>query len=646
MAKHLTKSESKLLNYLYGLQNVQRARYGKRDFAFKLSELFDKCPTATKKAELARPISRSKWSINKAKLIRVLKRNNKMLRLGYLKKGRSKNLVGVVLDKSKGVSIKGMRPAEFISGRSDKSTAVFKISGTDLSVIGNRNRLVKAINNRLGYRYAREPRVLCSTSPNEKLKDLLTISQKDPNVKIYKIQYNDLKEGKKLRVFAYSDGFDILDNFLKLNFDKKADNRRLIISIGLTDKQHKATLKITRLNENQYLLRWKDDNDLSKYISTLLAISNEDTIVVDTTDDKNLLSDLFRNQKIDWYDARNVYKRILSSYSRYIELGKRNDLKLRYRNIIEDIQQRVSSSGCKVETIKLVKRSGFYFPSSQNKVPEYKMLRISKSGRTVQHILLNHEELYWSGNEETIKRFFVFSPFIILDFRKNSKREFESSWGNDYVFGSGEFIYNLKNDTPALLATLKKEGRSLISKFTLSDHYKVALKLLNDVNTYKLNPQQKGALFEAICFIILSKIFLTRKLGGSLKADGKFLLNNNKVVYDAKNIGPRTSFLESVTRYGKIKDIEYIKQEKTNEYIYIATQIDAAEFSRVKTDINNEVPSCKVSAITVNALKDLTKFYDIDNRRFDRTKFEQKLLSGTLITSLTENDVLADASQI
>lgn len=647
MSKKLTKFDAQILGYLYTYTQTKPKR--KRDNFFgKLSYFFDARKELVKNASLDKPISKSRFAINKAKLIRILKNKEKVLRLGYVTKNTNKILVGVVLDKTKRTIIRGMRKAETLSSSDKKSIIIFKIEGTELSIIGNRDRFLKTVNNYFRYKYVKEDRALCKTEPNKKLTDLVSVTQKDNQIYLYKIQYNDIEGGKKLRVRAYSDSGSILDRFIKRNFTGETGtyDLRQILSLSFTNKKQSATLKITRLNENQYLLRWKNDNDLSHNISKLYDVSISDTLLIDASNDKKLLNDLFRTERVDIFSIKNIYNRVLKEYANYVELNWYNMPRLKYKNIYTKIREGSSKLGYKIEVVGLAKRNGLYVPYQKNKTSYYKMLRISKNGRIVQHVLLNHEELYESENEATIRKFFCFSPFIILDFRKNPKNEFEYVKDNDYTISSGEFLYELKNNPNVLLQMLTEQGKDIIEKFNLEDHYKIATELLDNIDTFNLKSQQKGSLFEVVCFIILSKMFLTRKIGGSLRPDGKFIINNNKIVYDAKNISSKTSFVKSVTRYGHIKDIDYINQENASKYIYIATKIDEQEFIKVKGEIEAAVPNCTVSVLTTDALKDLVRLYNSDSRRIDMQKVEGILYSGSIIKHISNKDALIDETKL
>ena len=647
MSKKLTKFDAQILGYLYNYTQTKPKRK-RQNFFEKLSYFFDIRKDLVKHTSLDKPISKSRFAINKAKLIRILKNKEKVLRLGYITKNTNKILLGVALDKTKRTIIRGMLKAETLSSSDENSIIIFKIESTELSIIGNRDRFLKTVNNYFRYKYAKEDRTLCQTEPDKKLADLVSVTQRDNQIYLYKIQYNDIEGGKKLRVRAYSDSGSILDKFIKRNFTGGAGvyDLRQILSLSFTNKKQSATLKITRLNENQYLLRWKNDNDLSNNISKLYDISVSDTLLIDSSNDKKLLNDLFRTERVDVFSIKNIYNRVLKEYSDYIELNRYNMPRLKYQNIYAKMRESASKLGYKIDVVGLSKRNGLYLPYQKNKTSYYKMLRISKDGKIVQHVLLNHEELYESGNEATIRKFFCFSPFIILDFRKNPKNEFKNVKDNDYTINSGEFLDELKNNPKVLLQMLTEQGKDIIEKFNLEDHYKIASELLDNIDKFNLKSQQKGALFEVVCFIILSKMFLTRKIGGSLRPDGKFIINNDKIVYDAKNLGSKTSFVKSVTRYGHIKDIDYINHEKASKYIYIATKIDEQEFIKVKGQIEATAPTCTVSVLTTDALKDLVKLYNSDPRRIDMQKVEAILYSGSIVKHISDRDALIDETKL
>ena len=394
----------------------------------------------------------------------------------------------------------------------------------------------------------------------------------------------------------------------------------------------------------QYLLKWKNHNNLSSKISALYKFKeNSDSLLLELNDDKKLLNDLFRYETLSYYASKNIYNRILNDYSDFVYLHN-NKVCWNFQNIIKKLNNILTTQGYKTNYVQLTQKYGFYLPNKKT-VPYLKMLRIVKDGKIVQHILLDHEILYENGNEDTIRQFFVFSPFVILDFRKTTKSNFDYLAYNDYIINSGEFLYNLKNDPNKMFEIVTKFGKDTIEKFELTDHYKIAVDLLNDLDNLKmLNSEQKGKLFETICFIILSKMFITKRLGESLKPDGKFIIDDEKVVYDAKNLSTKTSFIKSVTRYGKVKDINYIIKERATKYVYIATHLDDKDFKEVKHKINTVIPTCLVSAITIDAIKDLTKHYD--PRKIDQEKLKNKIFSGDITRSFSKNDILVDESKL
>jgi hypothetical protein len=328
----------------------------------------------------------------------------------------------------------------------------------------------------------------------------------------------------------------------------------------------------------------------------------------------------------------------LKDYADYLDLTWYDKPVLKYENIRNTIRDGALKLGFKVSDVQLVKKNGLYFPSKRGEAKQYHVLRFIKDGKIIQYVLLDQEKLYEIGNEQTIKKFFMLSPFIILDFRRNLKPDFDYYKFNNYILNSGDFLFNLKNDTNALIKMLTETGKDVIEKLDLTDHYKVTSELLGKIETMNLNSQQKGALFETICFIILSKVFLTKKIGGSRQPDGKFIIDDTKIVYDAKNLGPKTSLIKSVTKDKHIKDIDYIKQENATHYVYITRQIEDEMFNKVKQKIESAVPTCTVSAITAKALQDLVKLYS-DPRLVSKKKIKDLLCSGKLVKQIHKDDI-------
>ncbi len=638
--KCLIKKESLILKYLYDSLNVKN-KSRSSNFYKRIYPLFDSKPDKIIKTYINKPISKSAF-------VKMLKNRKYPFRVGYIQKTPTKVLVGVIVYQGEGVIGKTMKRGKVLLSKNyEKNITLFKMIDTDLLIIGNKGRLIRKINKYFSCPFVEESRTVVSIDPNTMLKDLLDVKNKNNKIDISRIEYLDIERGKRLRVKAYSDEGTVLDKFLKQNFKNENTKYELtqILAISFTDYKEIAILKITRLNENQYLLKWKSHNSLSLKISNLYGLKeNSDSLLLDSKDDKKLLNDLFRHETLSYYASKNIYNRILGDYVDYVYVHN-NKVRWDYQNIITKLNEIITASGYKTNYINLTRKYDFYLPTSQKSTPYSKMIRIVKDGKIAQHILLDHEKLYECGNETTIKQFFVFSPFLILDFRKTANPNFDYLAYNDYIINSGEFLYNLKHDPSRILEILTKLGKDTIEKFELNDHYKVASELLNNIDSFKmLNSEQKGKLFEAVCFIILSKMFITKRLGESLKPDGKFIIDDEKIVYDAKNISSKTSFIKSVTRYGKVKDIGYIIKENTKKYIYIATHLDDNEFEEVKRKINNVVSDCTVSAITIDAIKDLVRLYD--PRKLDREKLKNKIFSGAVTRSLSEKDVLVEESKL
>ncbi len=639
--KEKYSNKKELLKYVYSSFDF-KGNYKTDDFYEGIYSLFDAKPDKIKTFEINKSISKSVFN-------KMLKKEKYLIKVNYIQKESRKILVGMIVYQGEAISIRTMKKERVLLSKNfEKNITLFKMINTELSIIGNKKKIKNKINKYPKFRVVNENRMIISEEPGIMLENLLKVNDKDSKIDISRIEYQNIDRGKRLRVKAYSDQGSVLRKFLKQNFDEGNTKYKItqIIAISFIGNKETTILKVTRLNENQYIFKWKNHNKLSLEISNLYKLSDElDSLLFDAKNDKELLNDLFRHEKLYPYESKNIYNRILTDYENYISVND-NKIKLNYQNIKKSINDILVKSKYEVKYKNFTKKYDFYFPINKTGSKNQKLIRITKDNKIVQHLFLDQEELYEQGNKDTIKKFFIFSPCLMLDFRKTTKNDFDYQAYNDYIINSGEFLYNLKYKNNQIIKIFTEMNKDIIEEFgnKLEDHYAIAIELLDKIDTFKrLTSEQKGKLFETICFIILSKMFITKRLGGSLKPDGKFIVDDEKIVYDAKNIGPKTSFVKSVTRNGKVKDIDYIRKENTDKYVYIVTDIKDKEFKEVQTKINKAIPKCTVSAITIGAIKDLVKYYDYyDPKKFNHKSLMNKISSGKIIRDLPKSDVIMD----
>lgn len=634
MVNNLTKTDSRIIKFLYSTLKV-RNTYRSSNIAKRINHLFKLRKDKIVKVSLNRPISKNVFS-------QIFINRHNRFRIGYIKRHPKKVLVGAVIyeDKRMADTPKMFKKTRFlISEDYDKTMVLFKMVDTNLSIIGNKERLLGSIAKRLGSSFVQEHKNLVSTDPHDLIYSLTKINERDSKIWVSRVEYQDIEKGKRLRIKAYADRGTTLDRFVQKNLKNKNSKYELtnIIAISFTDLKEIAILKVSRLNENQYILKWKNNNELTRKISELYKLSDSvDSLVLDKSDDIKLLNDLFRHETVSNYETKRIYNRILKEYGNYIDITN-NRVRLNYQNILQRLNQVTHPKNYRLDPTYIEKKYGLYFPLKKAKAPYRSMLRIMYNGKIIQYILLDHERLYELDNEPTIREFFIFSPFIILDFRKAFGKDFDYFIYNDYIVNSGVFLYTLKNRPLKLLNIITNQGKDIIEKFELNDHYKIACELLDKLDTFNLNPQQKGALFEAICFMILSKIFLVRRIGGPSKPDGGFVIDDTDIIYDAKNLSPETKLMRSVTKNKKIKDIDYIRQWNAKNYIYITRNVTPEEFNKVKQQIESAVTGCTVSAINSIALKNLVDLYDA--RTTPISKIKRKLCSGEFISQISRSDI-------
>lgn len=170
MHKKLTQTESLILRYLYQYTKAKPKNL-RRGLPYKLSDLIDARPDKVIKVRLTRPLSKSR--------LNIMFNRGPWFRIGYVEKSPKKIIAGVLISKDKRQYLRKMRKVEVLPSKNDdKNITLFKMVDSELLVIGNKDRLVKKINNNFKYRFAVEDRVLLDINPDKKLNELLDIPQK------------------------------------------------------------------------------------------------------------------------------------------------------------------------------------------------------------------------------------------------------------------------------------------------------------------------------------------------------------------------------------------------------------------------------------------------------------------------------------
>lgn len=535
----------------------------------------------------------------------------------------------------------------------------FMINDYDVYIIQNKKYFKKKLNSYFEESLFEEKRGVFDKDPQELIRNLI-LGNSLTTAQIYQIHFYTIEGGKKLRIRAYADTGDLMKKFrnkyfsdisTKSNEDQK-DLLSNFISISFFDDNNKSTLKITRFNTNQYLFRWQTRNSLSNKLSKELGIDKEECLLVNKSNEKKVISDFFREDKILKYAEINIFNEIIQKYSDYIMIGNKSAPKIKTKQVILHLKEILKSEGFNLDIMSLIRKKKIYFPASKKRGEKFPDILVIKKGKKIiQYILINQELLFDQGLEYTIKEYFPLVPFIILDFRKKQSEEFENKLTNDLIISSGEFIYNLKNSTNHIKELLTSKVRDLSNEQFSNHYYKVACDILNDFDRINkgLISQEKGALFEVLCFIILSKVFLTRMLGGRYKADGKFMLEDEKILYDAKNLNPTKGnpLLKSITYKKRIKDIKYIKDEMVSNYVFILKDIGNEHFLEVKRKIENLTKNrCTVSGITLQVLKDIIDLYNRDPRKLSKEKLKSILCGGNLVKQIDEKQITISRSSL
>ncbi|MCX6770768.1 MAG: hypothetical protein NTX79_01810 [Candidatus Micrarchaeota archaeon] len=595
----------------------------------------------------------TKQQLNQTEIKKVFKKkssNTHLYKFGYLTAGSKRKLVGLVLKTELRTLYRSGNKGETIN---DNDFSIFSIDGNRITFTGKEKQFKKYFLDYYHHDIFSVDRPVVQQDPKKLSETFLLAGNKDNALEIYQLHLNQTKDGKKLRIRIFSDSGALMENFNKsLLSEKLLDGVELknINSIGFKKGNDTVTLKISRVNANQFLLRWKSKNKLSKELSNKFNIGDSDSVIFDQMNEAALISDLFREVKLLPYQKNKIYQSILKDrfYSDLIKIDKNSVPWLNYDSLSKKLQATLRGNGAKINVTRVKKKCGVFFPSRKAKgsSPHKRLLVISKKSKIVQHLLIDHQQIYNMGEQAALKQYFVFVPFLVLDFRKNQREDYTDEKNQELLLSSGAFLSDLKNKPNDVSNLVLNKSKKIIEDKLLDQYFQVACELLDNLASINplLDSQQKGALFESLCFCILSRILLTKKVGNAYEPDGKFILDDEKIIYDAKNLGKRADnpLLASVSHKGKIKDISYIKNEGVKNYIYIVNETPEAHFKPVKEAIERECNGCKVSAITLSAVRDIVNVYKKDPRKISQTKLKSAILSGTLKSSIAESEITVD----
>ena len=595
---------------------------------------------------------------NKSELTRIFKRRKLgtvLYKYGYTTISGRRKLAGLILKKGLSILYRNGNTRETVD---EKDFFIFSFEANKFTFSGSEKRFKKFFSSYYRFDVFSDDRSVLTQDPKKLCDDLLLSNNAKDELGIYQIQINQNKNGKKLRVRIYSDSGELMEDFKKSLLDEKLIDEvglKNILSIHFQKGKEWTILKISRINANQFLLRWKRKNQLSKELSNKFCISDSESVILSPTDEANLLSDLFRERRLLPYQRKRIYNSLLSNngYADLIKLNRTFGPSLDFESVRKKLREVLKGEKISVEVGWIRKKCGLFFPTRKAKGAkrDKRLLVLKKKQKIVQHLLIDHEKIYNTGIRETLKQYFTFVPFLILDFRKNPSRGYEEQNNSDLVMSSGKFLSDLKNNPNGISDFLLNSSRTKIEDTQFIDiYFEVASELLNNLPKINrcLDSQQKGVLFEALCFCILSRILLTKKVGNSYQPDGKFILDDEKIIYDAKNLSPRSNnpLLTSVTHRGKIKDIRYIRKENVTNYVFIVNNVSDAQFNVVKTAIESQCNGCKVSAITLSAIRDIVRIYVQDPRKISINKLKAVLLSDSLKSLVTNSEIQIDESLI
>ena len=563
----------------------------------------------------------------------------------------NKNIIGVLQE------VKSKR--RFNSSKEDRvieNNILFKIGNKEIRVTKRPRLFLNHLRNIFPGNVREQDIFIENQNGKEFIKLLFNIETKLPKVNLNGINTFGINVGKNIWININSEEKDkILDKIKKIKygtsfiFGKKLENFRLsnLRQINFREDEEEARLLVSPIGIKQFRIYWKHGSnlDLRKEISNYLHIPYEGScVILDYANDEERIYDFFKENRIDWLKKNILYKDLLQKYSDFIEIDQKDKPRLKMERIFSVLNRIAKTEKYKLEKIYLRRVNSVFFPMRKSKKikteglkPSNCFFRITDNkGKIIQHFFLDHEFLDKNDVKEFLDSYFIFHPLVALDYRLEDLEPFS--------INTGIFIKSLKNNPKLAFEKLLRDKDSISNK-ERDIYFNNAKRHLENIEAinHKLHTQQKGAYFESICFSILSQIFLTKRIGNRLNPDGKFILDDEKILYDAKNIASSNStnsLLQSVTnKRGKIKDIDYIIRGGVKKYLFIVKNLRKKDFEEVKFKIESAI-NCNVSAIEVNVLKKVVDYYNKDNLEFSKSKFKSILFSGTLRKNITKKEVM------
>jgi hypothetical protein len=578
------------------------------------------------------------------------KRKDISIRYKYIRKNREKLLVGLITKTTIRTVSKRVRDEEVFTPR---PFTLFSISNKHhfAYVCGNKRIFKNSVNKQTEHNvHLYEKYVSAKKDWGQVEKALLETSKTQPSIKIYELHLNQLDRGKKFRGRIYANKNSDADDFARrlLKSDSLDLSLDKIMNIKYIRNQEKCELAVRPLNENKHLLIWKKkgSSSLRDFISNVAGIETSETALYKQTDDSTVIKTFFREPEISPFYKQHVYQNILDKYAAYgvsIDNGK---AVLKHQPFLENLSNILRGQNASLRLLYLQRKHGMYFPSKKYAgVDNKELIEVKVDGKIHQYLLINHEAVYNEGLPDVIRKYFAFIPFLILDFREQPPLSFQPEDDMRLIENSGIFISKMASDPNFVKRMILDYRRTKITQELLVEYFKIGCSILKDINKINagLSPQQRGALFETLCFCTLSRLLLTDKLGGPYKEDGRFILEDEEILYDAKNLKGYggNQLLKSITRKnGRLKDSEYIRNSGARNYVFILKEMQTpAHFDEVKQKIESEVPGCVVSAITLSAIKDMAEIYSQDDRAVKKQKLKSVICSGTLKTKINKEEI-------
>ncbi|MEK6915587.1 MAG: hypothetical protein AABW89_03550 [Nanoarchaeota archaeon] len=610
-----------------------------KDFFFNISSIIDRIPIS--KFVYRRRVSKKKikeFYKGKSAFVPKIKIVNGMI-------------VGVLQEIRKGRKYNSSKEENFI-----RNNILFKIGNKEIRVSKRPKLFLNHMRNIFPGNVREQDIILENLTGGEFVKSLFNIEGKLIGVKLQGINTLGINVGKKVWIrIASEEKESVLDKIKKIKygedliFGKKLENFKLsnMRQINFCKEDKEAKLIIVQVGIKQFRVFWKHGSyrPLIQEITAYLKLPFEGScLILDYQNDEERIYDFFKENRVDWVKRNILYRDILQKYSSYIEVDRKEKPQLRMERIFSELNRFAKGDKSKIDKVYLKKINNIYFPRRISKKIKKEGLKQSncffritnKEGKIIQHFFLDHEFLDKHDVKEFLDSYFIFHPLVSLDFRANGDLE-------PFSINTGIFLKNLKDDPKKAYQMILRDKDSISAneREIYFNNSRGHLDKMDEIN-YKLSNQQKGAYFEAICFGVLSQIFLTRRIGNRLNPDGKFILEDEKVLYDAKNLKTITStntLLQSITKKnGQIKDIEYIKNGNVKKYLFIVKELNEKDFIDVKAKIESST-SCKVSAIEIGLLRKIVEYYLEDPLKFSIRKLNAILFSGELKNDINKKEV-------